>query len=136
MGTDMTLKIQSNWQKIIIFLYKYVPRHQSASEDTDFTAIADMNRMILNEKGDGANVPIEITSKRSNSSLKYNGKNKYLEVSLEDLMKRRFIITADTSGKVADGYALGEVTVTNPNVLNVSGPASIVKQNRLCCSDH
>lgn len=38
MGTDMTLKIQSNLQKIIIFLYKYVPRHQSASEDTDFTA--------------------------------------------------------------------------------------------------
>ncbi len=97
-------------------------------EDTDFTAIADMNRMIVNEKGDGANVPIEITSKRSNSSLKYNGKNKYLEVSLEDLMKRRFIITADTSGKVADGYALGEVTVTNPNVLNVSGPASIVNK--------
>ncbi len=41
-------------------------------------------------------------------------------------MKRRFIITADTSGKVADGYALGEVTVTN--VLNVSGPASIVNK--------
>ena len=87
-----------------------------------------MNRMIVNEDGDKANVPIEITSKRSNSSLKYNGKNKYLEVSLEDLMKRRFIITADTSGKVADGYALGEVTVTNPNVLNVSGPASIVNK--------
>ena len=60
--------------------------------------------------------------------MKYNEKNKYLEVSLEDLMKRRFIITADTSGKVADGYALGEVTVTNPNVLNVSGPASIVNK--------
>ena len=87
-----------------------------------------MNRMIVNEDGDKANVPIEIISKRSNSSLKYNEKNKYLEVSLEDLMKRRFIITADTSGKVADGYALGEVTVTNPNVLNVSGPASIVNK--------
>lgn len=97
-------------------------------EDTDFTAVADMNRMIVNEEGDEANVPIEITSKRSNSSLKYNGKNKYLQVSLEDLMKRRFIITADTSGKVADGYALGEVMVTNPNVLNVSGPASIVNK--------
>ena len=97
-------------------------------EDTDFTAVADMNRMIVNEDGDKANVPIEIISKRSNSSLKYNEKNKYLEVSLEDLMKRRFIITAYTSGKVADGYALGEVTVTNPNVLNVSGPASIVNK--------
>ena len=43
-------------------------------------------------------------------------------------MSRRFMISADTSGKVATGYALGEVTVTNPNVLNVSGPASIVKK--------
>lgn len=37
MGMYIALKIQSNLQKIIIFLYKYVPRHQSASEDTDFT---------------------------------------------------------------------------------------------------
>ena len=43
-------------------------------------------------------------------------------------MSRRFMISADTSGKVAAGYALGEVSVTNPNVLNVSGPASIVKK--------
>lgn len=97
-------------------------------EDTDFTAIADMNRMILNKDGDTATVPIEITSRRQNSSLKYNGKNKYLEVSLENLMSHRFMITAATSGKVAAGFALGEVTVTNPNVLSVSGPASIVKK--------
>lgn len=97
-------------------------------EDTDFTAVADMNRMILNKDGVKANVPIEITSKRQNSALKYNGKNKYLEVSLEDLMSHRFMVAAATSGHVADGYALGEVTVTNPNVLNVSGPASIVKK--------
>lgn len=51
-----------------------------------------------------------------------------MELSLEDLMSRRFMISADTSGKVAAGYALGEVSVTNPNVLNVSGPASIVKK--------
>lgn len=97
-------------------------------EDTDFTAVADMNRMILNKDGDTATVPIEITSRRQNSSLKYNGKNKYLEVSLENLMSHRFMITAATSGQVADGFALGEVTVTNPNVLSVSGPASIVKK--------
>lgn len=97
-------------------------------EDTDFVAVADMSRMIVDKEGSAANVPIEISSKRQNSSLKYNGKNRYLEVSLEDLMSHRFMIAADTSGKVADGYALGEVTVTNPNVLSVSGPASIVKK--------
>ena len=71
-------------------------------DDTDFSAVADMNRLIINDKGN--------------------------KLSLEDLMSRRFMISADTSGKVAAGYALGEVSVTNPNVLNVSGPASIVKK--------
>lgn len=97
-------------------------------EDTDFTATADMNRMIVDSDNKTARVPIEVTSRRSNSSLKYNGKNQYMEISLDDLVSRRFMITADTTGQVADGYALGEVTVTNPNVLNVTGPATIVDQ--------
>lgn len=95
-------------------------------EDTDFIATADMNRMIMNSDNKSAKVPIEVISRRSNSSLKYNGKNQYLEISLDDLVSRRFMINADTTGQVADGYALGEVTVTNPNVLNVTGPATIV----------
>lgn len=97
-------------------------------DDADFTAVADMNRLIINEKGNKASVPIEISTRRTYSSVSINNKNKYMELSLEDLMSRRFMISADTSGKVATGYALGEVTVTNPNVLNVSGPASIVKK--------
>lgn len=96
-------------------------------DDTDFVAVADMNRMIVNEDGDKASVPIEISAKRNGGSLSINSKNKFMQLSLEDLMSRRFMITADTNGKVAEGYALGEVTVTNPNVLKVSGPASIVK---------
>ena len=44
-------------------------------EDTDFTAVADMNRMILDKDGAKASVPVEITSKRQNSALKYKGKN-------------------------------------------------------------
>lgn len=97
-------------------------------DDTDFTAVADMNRLIVSADGDKASVPIEINTKRSFGALSINSKNKYLELSLEDLMSRRYMISADTSGKVAEGYALGEVTVTNPNVLNVSGPASLVKK--------
>ena len=97
-------------------------------DDTDFSAVADMNRLIINDKGNKASVPIEISAKRTYTSVSINNKNKYMELSLEDLMSRRFMISADTSGKVASGYALGEVSVTNPNVLNVSGPASIVKK--------
>ena len=89
-------------------------------DDTDFSAVADMNRLIINDKGNKASVPIEISAKRTYTSVSINNKNKYMELSLEDLMSRRFMISADTSGKVASGYALGEVYV--------SGPASIVKK--------
>lgn len=96
-------------------------------EGSDFTAVADMSSMIVEPDGESAVVPIDISYRRTSSTLTISDKNKYMKVSLEDLMSRRFMITAGTSGKVADGYALGEVVVTNPNVLNVSGPASIVK---------
>lgn len=94
-------------------------------DDTDFRAVADLSRMVLNEDGVTASVPIEISSMRANSSLNYPNK-KYLKISLEDLMSKRLVITADTSGAVADGYALGDVSVTNSNVLQIDGPASIV----------
>lgn len=96
-------------------------------EDSDFRAVADLGRMTLSEDGKTANVPIEISSIRSNSSLSYPNK-KYLKIALEDLMSKRLVISAGTSGKVADGYALGDVTVTNSNVLKVDGPASIVSR--------
>ena len=83
-------------------------------ENTDFRATADMSRMVLNEDGVTANVPIEISSVRSNSSLNYPNK-KYLKISLEDLMSKRLVISADTSGTVAEGYALGDVMLTEIN---------------------
>lgn len=99
-------------------------------EDIDFSAVADMSRMVVASDGKTAIVPIEVSCKRNTSAgaLRFNGKTKYLDISLEDYMSHRFMVKADTSGKVADGYALGEVTVTNPNVLKVSGPASVVEQ--------
>ena len=62
-----------------------------------------MNRLIINDKGNKASVPIEISAKRTYTSVSINNKNKYMELSLEDLMSRRFMISADTSGKVGSG---------------------------------
>ena len=56
-----------------------------------------MNRLIINDKGNKASVPIEISAKRTYTSVSINNKNKYMELSLEDLMSRRFMISADTS---------------------------------------
>lgn len=97
-------------------------------EDSDFTAVADMNNIMMSRDKKTAQVRIDISSSRYNSSIKYSSKNQYLNISLENLLSKQFIITPNTDGSVADGYALGNVAVMNTNVLKVSGPESIVQQ--------
>lgn len=95
---------------------------------SDFTAIADMSLMNVSDDGTEGSVPIAISVNNYTSSVKISGLTKYLKVSLEDLQEKQFVITADTKGKVADGFTLGDVSVSNPNVIKVSGPASVVGQ--------
>lgn len=95
---------------------------------SDFTAIADMSLMNVSDDGAEGSVPIAISANNYTSSVKVSGLTKYLKVSLEDLQEKQFVITADTKGKVADGFTLGDVSVSNPNVIKVSGPASVVGQ--------
>ncbi len=95
-------------------------------EDNDFKATADMSRLVLSEDGKTGTVPINIKCNRDNSSLKYND-SKRLKISLEDMMSKQFVISANVKGSVSDGYALGDVSVSAPTVLKVSGPASIVE---------
>ena len=84
--------------------------------------------MNVSDDGTEGSVPIAISVNNYTSSVKVSGLTKYLKVSLEDLQEKQFVITADTKGKVADGFTLGDVSVSNPNVIKVSGPASVVGQ--------
>lgn len=95
-------------------------------EDTNFTAVADMNNLVIDEEQQTATVPIKISSNVYSKYISISGGAKYLKISLEDLMSKRFTVVANTGGKVADGCALGEVTISNPTVIKVSGPVSIV----------
>lgn len=97
-------------------------------EDLNFSAVADMKNIVIDEDQTTASVPIEITSNNYNRYITVNGKTKYLKVALDDLMAKQFVVIADTSGKVSEGSAIGEVTVTNPTVIKVSGPKSIVSK--------
>ena len=97
-------------------------------EDSDFTAVADMNNILLSKDKKTAQIRIDISSSRYSSLIKYSGKSQYLNVALENLLSKQFVITPNTDGVVADGYALGTVSVMNPNVLKVSGPESIVEK--------
>jgi YbbR domain-containing protein len=95
-------------------------------DDSDFSASADFNDMVINEDGTRGSVKIDIVASRYSSSLKINGSSKFVTVSLEDAKSKQFIVSPTTEGTVAEGYALGDVIISGSNVLKVSGPATVV----------
>lgn len=94
-------------------------------EDTNFTAVADMSRMVIAEDRETATVPIDITSSNYSRDITYGAKQ-YLKVSLDNLKSKQFVVSAAYRGEVAQGCAVGTLTVTNPTVVKVSGPEDIV----------
>ena len=96
--------------------------------DDDFVATADYSEAMMSEDGKTAAVPINIESKRYNNQLKYSSQVRYLNLALEKLKSKQFVITANTTGTVAQGCALGDVRVETPTVLKVLGPSSEVKK--------
>lgn len=99
-------------------------------DERDFTAVADMEYLTIDEGGATGSVPIEIKCTASNyaETVKLSTTTKTLSVKLETLMSKQFVISANAVGKVANGHALGAVTITAPNVLKVSGPESVVSK--------
>lgn len=98
-------------------------------DETDFVATANMEQMAVESSGETGSVPIEVvcTANVGNNPVTLRSGGKEMKVLLEDLMTKQFVVTPKAIGKVAEGYALGDVTVTAPNVLTVAGPKSIVQ---------
>ena len=99
-------------------------------DESDFVATADLEKITIDDEKSIGTIPIEIEciANHNENSIKLSSTSKYLKVLLEDLMIKQFVVSAKTVGSVADGYALGQVEVTAPNVLKVSGPKSIVQK--------
>lgn len=95
---------------------------------SDFSATANMEKIEYNEKSGTYQIPITITPTRYTSQVTVTSRTKYVTVSLEDLTKKKVMITANTEGTVMSGCALGDVTIDTTNVINISGPESIVNQ--------
>ena len=97
--------------------------------NTDFTAVADMEKIEYVE-GDGVcRVPITITcSKYNSNTVTTSSKQQYLDVTVEDLGNVQKKITASTEGTVMDGCALGDVSIVTSNLLKISGPSSVTSQ--------
>lgn len=98
-------------------------------DEKDFLATANMEQLAIESDGKNGTVPIDVvcTANIGNNPVTIRSSSRDMQVSLEDLMTKQFVVTPKAVGKVADGYALGDVTVTAPNVLTVSGPKSIVQ---------
>lgn len=97
-------------------------------DESDFVAVADMEQVVI--EGSKGTVPIDITctANLNSNSYKLSSTSKNLKLALEDLMIKQFVVSAKAIGKVQEGYALGGVSVTAPNVLKVWGPKSIVEK--------
>lgn len=93
--------------------------------NTDFRATADMENI---EEVDGVyRVPLDITATRYAGSINFEGKTRYMEVTVENLVTEQFPIQTTVVGDPAEGYAVGELKVS-PNILKVTGPESVVGQ--------
>lgn len=94
--------------------------------NSDFSAVANMEKIEYDEQTETYQVPVTITLEKNNTDVEISTKQNYIELALEDLSEIQKVISAVTKGTVADGCALGDVSIASYNVIKISGPASIV----------
>ena len=91
---------------------------------SDFTAVADLSKLsIVNA------VPIDISVSKHSDQLEVSlGRVNTMKVKIEDRKTAMIPVTVETSGEVADGFAIGSKTAS-PNLIEVSGSETSI--NRL-----
>lgn len=88
---------------------------------SDFKATADLTELTEFEF-----VPIEVTPLRYKDKLvSVESKTKNVKVSIEELSEKQFAIRTSVIGTPAEGYAIGERTLSQ-NIVKINGPASIM----------
>lgn len=103
-------------------------RYLDSLTGADFTATADLSQIIdLNENSNEKLVPINVTARRYEKEINITQKNVNMQIMLEDLSSEQFYISCDTPGTPAEGYAIGDTSVS-PNLIKISGPKSIVSR--------
>lgn len=122
MGKYMDVLNDSN---TVTFYYTTKRSVWDGISGADFSAVADMEKIEAKANG-GYRVPVNISVIRNVNQITIETKQLYLDIALEDLGRKQFQIKANTSGKVAEGCALGTVAIDSTNVVQVSGPASVV----------
>lgn len=115
----------------------YISGPRSYVEDMtgdDFSVTADLSQVDLTQDGERKLIPIEISAKKNDKKIEIVKKTVNMQITLEDLSEQKFVISPEATGTPGDGCAIGDVEVI-PNLLQVSGPESIVSQiNRVSAS--
>lgn len=103
--------------------------YQEKLTNADFTAVADMEKIEYVDDNGIYRVPVTVScSKFSSNQVTISSKQLYIEVAMEDRGTVQKRITATTTGNVADGCALGEVSIVTSNLIKISGPSSVTSQ--------
>lgn len=91
------------------------------SED-NFKAIVDLEKY----DEDTGMVPIRIESNKYNGQIEsMKSKTEYATVSIEEMLRKQFVITPIVSGDPEDGFVVGNVS-TAENIVRISGAKSVV----------
>lgn len=100
--------------------------YQEKLSNADFTAVADMEKIEYVDDSGIYRVPVTVScSKFSSNQVTISSKQLYIEVAMEDRGTVQKRITATTTGNVADGCAIGEVSIVTTNLLKITGPSSV-----------
>lgn len=89
----------------------------------NIVAVADMNDLTnLNT------IAIKFSSNKYNEKIdSITGSIDSVKLNIENLRENTFVLEASTSGKLEDGYIIGDVT-TEQNQVRVSGPESVMSR--------
>ena len=69
----------------------------------DFSATADLSQVDLSQEGETKLVPIEVTAKRNNARIEIVRRSVNMQITLEDRLEKKFVISAEATGARAEG---------------------------------
>ncbi len=93
----------------------------------DFKAVANLKNAVIPPELGEVKIPIEISAIRYSGVVSIGKPATDLAISVENLVTEQFMITANSTGTVADGYATGAISVS-PNIIRIAGPESLVNR--------
>lgn len=118
-----------NGNNTVSFTVSAKRSYQEKLSNSDFSAVADMEKIEFVEANNTYRVPVVIScSKYSTNQVSISSKQTYIELSVEDLGSVQKRITPVYKGNVLDGCAIGELGILTSNLLKITGPLSVTSQ--------